>query len=70
MITTEAPKPRIFIVENHEDTLRTLVRFLQAQGCEVRTAHSVAGALEQLAAWPPRSSSATWASPTATAGSS
>jgi CheY-like chemotaxis protein len=51
-MTTDSPKPRVFIVENHEDTLRYLAKFLQQQGWEVRTAHSVADALEKLSARP------------------
>ncbi len=49
----DTSKPRIFIVENHEDTLRYLVKFLESQGCEVRTAHNVADALEKMAEWDP-----------------
>lgn len=52
-MTSETSNPRVFIVENHEDTLRYLVKFLQSQGCEVRFAHSVADALEKLADWEP-----------------
>lgn len=47
-------QPRVFIVENHEDTLRYLVKFMQSQGWEVRSAQSVGDALAALEGWDPK----------------
>ena len=43
---------RIFLVENHPDTLAYLRRFLKRAGHEVETAQTVAEALRQLPARP------------------
>jgi signal transduction histidine kinase len=45
-----ARKPRLLLVEDHEDTARTLARLLRFSGYRVRTAATVAQALEAAAA--------------------
>jgi PAS domain S-box-containing protein len=44
--------PRVLLVEDHPDTARTLSRLLQTHGYDVRTASSVASALQLAAAEP------------------
>jgi PAS domain S-box-containing protein len=45
-------RPKVLLVEDHPDTARTLARLLQMSGYDVRTAHSVAAALQLAAAQP------------------
>jgi two-component system CheB/CheR fusion protein len=47
-----SPHPRVLLVEDHPDTARTLSRLLQTYGYDVRTASSVASALQLAAAEP------------------
>ncbi len=42
------PSLKVFIVENHEDTLRLIRRYLERKGYEVETASSMAEALKSV----------------------
>jgi PAS domain S-box-containing protein len=46
----ESRSCRVLLVEDHPDTARTLARLLTHSGCSVKTAHSVASALQLAAA--------------------
>jgi len=48
LLTKLPPRMRIFLVENHPDTLACVRRFLQRAGHEVDTAETVADALRDL----------------------
>jgi PAS domain S-box-containing protein len=43
-------RPKVLLVEDHPDTVRTLARLLQSSGYDVKTANSVASALQIAAA--------------------
>jgi PAS domain S-box-containing protein len=49
---TRAPISRVLLVEDHTDTARLLAKLLTRQGFRVRTAHTVAAALDLAAAEP------------------